>query len=602
MVSHADTDVFDSFYRQTRLPLLVQTWALTGDLGASQRSVRDTFVAAWHHWTKVNRLTDMESWVRPRAWARAMRRRHVLNLHREAAHADAVEDSLAALAALSQVQRKVLLLGHLTDLDLVLIAREAGVEPLRAAAELASAEVIYRELRGVDDVVASLEPLAEEAAEMGWPQSSTITRAGTARRRLHTTVGAAATIAAVTVAGWVVSSEDGVQPTLASLQVTTPAESESVLDSEPAPYSLSEDALLTATRVGDQLGGRWTEGQTAPGAKVIPCQSEETIDPDARAELTRWFSGTATTDRAGQLVEVSQSPMAARTAYRRMVTWIGGCSDERVQLDAVYDVDRTADVATVMQLTDWHEPTTVRTIGLARTGTITTAVSSVRAAPGDAVDEVAGLLSAAVDQLCDLPGAGACAGAPKLERVAPPPIGAAAGLLGTVDLPPVTGVDQPWAGTKPDEARFNAAATRCDQSSFDRDDVAESLTETFVIPTATDLPAEFGITQTVGRFGSVNAAKSFVEGIRTRMGTCSDRELGAQVTEVANMSDGEKDTSVWHLQIEISDTSTVLYFMSIARDGRVVSQLGFVPAEGVRMADGAFLALNIRSLNRLTYF
>ena len=51
--------------------LLVQTYALTGDLPASRSAVRDAFVAAWHHWRKVSRLEDPESWVRPHAWQHA---------------------------------------------------------------------------------------------------------------------------------------------------------------------------------------------------------------------------------------------------------------------------------------------------------------------------------------------------------------------------------------------------------------------------------------------------------------------------------------------------------------------------------------------------
>ena len=39
---------------------------------------------------------------------------------------------------------------------------------------------------------------------------------------------------------------------------------------------------------------------------------------------------------------------------------------------------------------------------------------------------------------CGSPGAGACAGPPKVRPTAPFPVGKPAGLLATVDLPPVT--------------------------------------------------------------------------------------------------------------------------------------------------------------------
>ena len=70
----ADQDSFESFYQDVRSGLLVQTYALTGDLHASQKAVRDAMVVAWHHWRKVSRLEDREDYVRPLAWSRALRR------------------------------------------------------------------------------------------------------------------------------------------------------------------------------------------------------------------------------------------------------------------------------------------------------------------------------------------------------------------------------------------------------------------------------------------------------------------------------------------------------------------------------------------------
>src|SRR3954453_20344996 len=65
---------FDEFYLNTRRRLVLQTFAVTGDLGASRTAVRDAFVAARHHWTKVGRLPDPEGATRARAWAIAQRR------------------------------------------------------------------------------------------------------------------------------------------------------------------------------------------------------------------------------------------------------------------------------------------------------------------------------------------------------------------------------------------------------------------------------------------------------------------------------------------------------------------------------------------------
>src|SRR6478735_3638857 len=78
-----DPEQFDAFYKDARERLLVQTFALTGDLSAARSAVRDSFVAAWHHWRKVSRLEDPESWVRPHAWAHAQRRHTTRIWHRD---------------------------------------------------------------------------------------------------------------------------------------------------------------------------------------------------------------------------------------------------------------------------------------------------------------------------------------------------------------------------------------------------------------------------------------------------------------------------------------------------------------------------------------
>jgi DNA-directed RNA polymerase specialized sigma24 family protein len=59
-----EPDEFDQFYKDVRTRLLLLTYCLTGDLPSSRAAVRDAFVVAWHHWRKVSRVEDPESWVR----------------------------------------------------------------------------------------------------------------------------------------------------------------------------------------------------------------------------------------------------------------------------------------------------------------------------------------------------------------------------------------------------------------------------------------------------------------------------------------------------------------------------------------------------------
>src|SRR5689334_22832096 len=117
---------FDEFYVDTRRRLVLQTFAVTGDLGASRSAVRDAYVAARHHWNKVGRMTDPEQWVRPRAWSIAQRRHSTRPWHKEKHVAAEHAELLEALHKLTDAQRKTLVLNHLAAVPLVEIGREIG--------------------------------------------------------------------------------------------------------------------------------------------------------------------------------------------------------------------------------------------------------------------------------------------------------------------------------------------------------------------------------------------------------------------------------------------------------------------------------------------
>ena len=101
---------FETFYKDVRTRLLLQTYALTGDLHAAERAVRDALVVAWHHWRKVSRLDQPEDYVRPLAWARAQRRSSVRWWARQKDLDAESRATLEALGKLTATQRKVLLL------------------------------------------------------------------------------------------------------------------------------------------------------------------------------------------------------------------------------------------------------------------------------------------------------------------------------------------------------------------------------------------------------------------------------------------------------------------------------------------------------------
>src|SRR5262245_40432184 len=143
----SDAERFDAFYAATRDRLLVLAFALTGDLAASRSAVRDTFIAAWHHWRRLKRLEDPESWVLPHVWSHAQRRHTARIWHRDRDLDPELKATLHALGKLPVSSRKALL----TQLNTA-----SGQE----AALL-------------------LDPLTAYCAGQRWPRATIIRRAGT---------------------------------------------------------------------------------------------------------------------------------------------------------------------------------------------------------------------------------------------------------------------------------------------------------------------------------------------------------------------------------------------------------------------------------------
>ena len=123
---------FDAFYKGSRDRLLLQTFALTGDLAVARSSVREAYVVVWHHWRKHSRLKDPEMAARPIAWRKALRRSSTRPWHRRKEIDAESRTTLDALAKVPVTQRKALLLTQLAAVTMDEMAHEIGL-PLEAA-------------------------------------------------------------------------------------------------------------------------------------------------------------------------------------------------------------------------------------------------------------------------------------------------------------------------------------------------------------------------------------------------------------------------------------------------------------------------------------
>lgn len=605
-----DPDAFDEFYKETRERLLLQTYALTGDLSASRAAVRDAFVLAWHHWRKVERLEDPETEVRPNAWRHAQRRHTARLWHREKGLDPEVKDAFDILDQLTMRQRKALLLTQVAKASIPQMAREIGLPLDEAERELQDAVAEFTRLREVPtlEIRAAFEPIEGAIADTRFPRATIIRRAGAARRRTHTTVGAIVAVAVFLVSGTLVTDAAGVRPSL-DREAAGSTSSEGEADAPAA--RIPESALVSADQLDAVLRPRkWTGGRTHPSSEefrdLLPCQRQAYADPAGSEALVRNFAGTnARLPRATavQLVEASTTKRTARSTYRTLVGWFAGCADLRVQLIATRSVEQVGDQAIQMVLRSWNRPVTTYVVGVARTGLFTTSTLN-RVATDDPpdVDASGRMLAAAVDGLCGLERGGGCAtDRPKLAFTTPVRVGMPPALLSEIDLPPISGVNLPWVGTEPVRPSANMAATRCDDVTFAGKfkgiRFTQTSTRTFVIPEA-DLADEFGLTETVGALPAKQAT-AFIDEVRARLGSCATRDLGTDVTAGKRFNAKDRSLSVWHLTTEVSDKRTLTYSMAILRSGTSVGQLSFVRSRNVAMSEGAFDALAVRALDRL---
>ncbi|MFB9550791.1 hypothetical protein ACFFS3_14990 [Nocardioides luteus] len=606
----ADHETFEAFYQDVRGRLLLQTWSLTGDLEAAKSAVRGALVITWHHWRKVKPMDDFEreDWVRPIAWSKAIRNHSVPLLHRDQTIAPEARNALAALRSLPLHDRKVFLLGHLTSVDLAQLAREVGTPISRTETDLQAANAAICDELGIvpEQLQTIFDPLVDVLTEQPWPNASTITTAGAVRRRVHTTIGAAAAIVALVATGLFVTQDAETEPRLNTLSMKSAAEEFEVEPSQIPGKKLTAKDLMTEEDVAKIYGGSWAVDISSDNLEgtglTIPCQIDTSADKRPVASLARTFTAKAKATTAGTTIESSVDPKAAAAAYKKMQKWYAACAEPRYQLMTTESVDGIGDQATLFTYRDWENKRAV-TYGVARTGRHTAAVTVKTEGKSSATAaKTSTMLGVAVHNLCSMPGAGACVETKRPRTtVVPVATGKVPGLINETDLPPVGGVGDPWEGTEAKPAKTNPAQTRCDGTEFNAKGMSDARTRTFVIPeTKKKLDSTFGLTETVGKFGSAKEAQAFNVGIKGRLDKCSDKQLGSHVTQTATESIKDGAFTVWYIRVEL-ENSSIYYRMAAIRRGANVAQMSFVPDGDADISKSDFVALARRAAYRLDY-
>lgn len=601
----SDAERFDATYAESRDRLLALAFGLTGDLPASRGAVRDSFIAAWHHWARIRRLDDPQTWLRPHVWTHAQRRHTARIWHRDRRLDADVKATLDALAKLPVTARKALLLSRLTRATADQAAEELGVPAGAVQDRVDDATREFAAHRGlaVAEVQPVLEALVAHGADQRWPRATIVRRAGTARRRTHLVAGAVVVVAGLVGSGLLVTDQHGVHPTLAAAGdrlTSVPAGGTGEQPTGPG-VTITPAALVSRAQLGRAVHGRvWRITGTDPKqGTTFPCQRRAFADSSATTALVRNFTARHRKGQpqlaAVQAVELSPDESAAEAGYAAANRWFAGCSMPQMQLVTVRRVQRLGDAAEQYVLRGWSKPPATFVLGVARSGRINTLTLTRTSGVGR--PDLAGnlrLLATAVDNLCATTAGGPCSALPEAVTVPAPPAGRLPMMLSEFDLPPAAGVTLPWVGTTPRQAVHNAAATGCDRSSFQGPGWTHAATRSFLVPGA-HLSAAFGITETVGRLPT-GRARAFVAGVRSKLASCPDRELGTKVLRLG----GGATWAAWRVRTQVTKTETLTFSMGIVRSGGAVAQVGFVADGRHTMTTAQFLALVQRAGERLS--
>lgn len=582
---------FDEFYLNSRRRLVLQTFAVTGDLGASRTAVRDAYVAARHHWKKVGRMADPEQWMRPRAWAIAQRRHTVRPWHREKSLSADQTELLEALHKLSDVQRKTLVLTHLAAVPMSDISREIGETQDDTESHLQTASAMLALALDGDTTAirARLQSLEPAADSVKLPRPPIIRRNGLRRRRNHAVIGSVLAVLVTVGAGALVVPQSG--------SVAPAAKPEALVSKRM--LLTSEQVAPLAPRQAWQVTG--TSDNTSGTGINTMCQTARFADTKGLGTWVRTFAAGTPPKGLVQTVEISNSPGAAKRAFETTLGWYAGCTTPRIQLVDAYDVQGVGEQATVLRMRIPAKQPRSFVVGIARTGSLTTSTVLETQTPAP-VDPglLVSTLTASVQNLCSSKVAGDCVGAVTTQATLPPPSGETAGMLAIADLPAITDVMSAWAGTDPVPATQNVAATTCDRTDFAKAGAKDPVTRTYLIPDA-NLPQRFGLTETLGRFATAQAASSVVATVANRMKTCQDKELGSTVSHaVVKLRPGAPSYAMWRLENQVNKEQEVVpFWMGVVQVGPYVAQVNLTPVGRYDVDQQTFEALVVRARDRL---
>ncbi|WP_229051777.1 hypothetical protein [Aeromicrobium sp. Leaf350] len=598
---------FDAFYTSTSEDVLRVFYALTGDRAVARDATIDAYRRAWRDWAKI-RDHEPQRYVRVEAWkAQAVTRgTHPLRRRHEE---DSDTELLDALMDLPSDDRRLLVLMTLGATDLDVAAREIGVGDEEAIELVTTAITTLEASTGqtIDQLERRLNALGSVTSQLPMPEPEQIRERATRGHRFNTVAVAIAAVVAIALGS--VALTDGrplTQLASDSYREKIGAESHDlVLDAQ----KISTDNLLTTDQVSDLApAASWsidsTEQDTDESDALTTCATDRFATDDPLKVFVRTFdNGGTPSQRVTQSIEVARGVAQANEAYLKAVDWYAGCDLPRVQLTESYRVSRPFGDVLILRLVDHGAADRTMTVGIGWSGTVTsTIVHETDGTAAPSIEDFALTISDSFEKVCSDSG-GQCSDDPTAIPADPPPLAEDPGFLGTVDLPALPGVTNPWASTEPEEATGNPASTTCDQADFS----AAGGTATSRIFLAPDPDAEtaavtFGLVESVGTFDTPEAATAFVDQVQAAINACPQNNLAASVDQPLAFGDTPDNRgATWALTLQVEGGEPVTLRTAIVQRGSAVAQILFTPTATVDLSPEGFTAVAQRAAQRLIY-
>ncbi len=587
-------DEFDHFYSSTSGTTLRATYAVCGDRNVAVEATVDAYRHAWRDWNKIRHHTP-DAWVRTEAWrlTALSRSTHPLRQRHEE---DSDRELLAALARLRVDDRRLIALLTLGAVDLEDACHEVGVPAQQGAESVTTALVGLEAALG--------EPL--EQLEERMHRLSRVTRtlilpaAGVVRHRAQ--LGRRRNTIALVAAAVVVALGGGAISAAESSDADRHRIGDKMVDPVLLAQKMGPDDLLRSSQVGRlNNDARWrvlgTNDDLGEKTPYASCPPRRFADPDAVRALVRTFQAGKSEERVAQAVEVSRNSKDAMASFLRQEQWYADCRLPGVQLISAWSVRRADPDFRVLQLASHQKPEQTVTVGLGVTGNVVTTLVH-RSEGDDAPDPwaFASVLNDAVGKVCQF-GGRRCEAGLTLRRTSPPATLRSPEFLAIADLPPVADATGVWTGVATDPKSHRDAAV-CDNADFSG---SRPTSRAYVQAEIADIPKEFGVTETVGRFKTEDAADEFIDNVEANLFDCPDENLAAQVDQAYAINEGPLDGTSWRVRLDLPDGGEAQYRTAAVRNGLTVAQVTATPAGKYEISRKDFQRLVERAGERLAY-